>query len=198
MKKSTGYKEMLRDRCPFVLNAALKWCKAKDKWIDYIYYTHVKKYPKNQRSLAVKRVLGLKNVTTRREIYDHYRYVQFNKNITWEKVLSIPNDTLKMSFGETIDYETLYQENIEEYKYWKWVERWVIWFRKNLLPIEYIYKSGKYRKSEEDIKIEIISTFLRSLLPEVDEPEESKTKKFNYVNKLTDYLFKCAQESVDN
>ena len=35
--KKLGYKEMLRDRCPKMVNYALKWRKAKEKWIDHVY-----------------------------------------------------------------------------------------------------------------------------------------------------------------
>lgn len=35
--KKQGYKEMLRDRCPEVVNFALKWCKAKERWINHVY-----------------------------------------------------------------------------------------------------------------------------------------------------------------
>ena len=31
MTTKTGYKEMLRDRVPFVVDLALKWCKSKTK-----------------------------------------------------------------------------------------------------------------------------------------------------------------------
>lgn len=196
MKKSTGFKEMLRDRCPQTLNFALKWCKAKDKWIDYIYYTHIKRYPQNRRSSAVKMVLGIKNIVTRREIYDHYRYVQFNKNITWDSVLTIPNEALKMSFGQTIDYETLYEKDIEEYKYWKWVEQWVNWFRKNFIYIENCYKMTCLCKDEEEAKIRIITSYLATLLPTEDDEEETAQKKLKYVNKLADYLVRCCNKSV--
>lgn len=36
-----GYKAMLRDRVPRTVDLALKWCKAKDRWVEYVYYTHI-------------------------------------------------------------------------------------------------------------------------------------------------------------
>ena len=61
--KKQGYKEMLRDRCPEVVNFALKWCKAKERWINHVYDCFVRivgdevlengtiKYTKKDRSV---------------------------------------------------------------------------------------------------------------------------------------------------
>lgn len=62
MKKNTGYREMLRDRCPKVVSFALKWCKAKEKWLDYVYKEQV--WPlksKEKRLEQTKAILGIKN-----------------------------------------------------------------------------------------------------------------------------------------
>ena len=40
--KKLGYREMLRDRCPKLVSHALKWQKAKEKWIDHTYEKFVK------------------------------------------------------------------------------------------------------------------------------------------------------------
>ena len=53
-----GYRQMLCDRMPQTLDIALRWCKAKNKWVDYVYDNTIKKYPQKERSRAVKQVLG--------------------------------------------------------------------------------------------------------------------------------------------
>ena len=58
--KKPGYREMLRDRCPKVVNYALKWCKAKEKWIDHVYFNFIKIYAeKDQRNNATRIALGI-------------------------------------------------------------------------------------------------------------------------------------------
>ena len=39
---------MLRDRCPRVVNYALKWQKAKERWIDHAYANFIKIYCDNE------------------------------------------------------------------------------------------------------------------------------------------------------
>ena len=59
MKKNTGYREMLRDRCPKVVNYALKWCKAKERWLNYVYDNQI--WPlksKKERLNQTKLILG--------------------------------------------------------------------------------------------------------------------------------------------
>ena len=38
-----GYKNALRDRMPEYMDIALRWCKAKNRYIDYIYERYIKK-----------------------------------------------------------------------------------------------------------------------------------------------------------
>lgn len=59
-KKNTGYREMLRDRCPKLVNYALKWCRAKEKWLDHVYNSWIWMYVSNEeRYKAAKDVLGI-------------------------------------------------------------------------------------------------------------------------------------------
>lgn len=74
----TGYKEMLRDRCPLVVNYALKWQKAKEKWIDHAYNQFVKFYVDNkEKKHTTKIILG---------IAKFYRNFDFDKSIDWENL----------------------------------------------------------------------------------------------------------------
>ena len=49
-KQNTSYKEMLRDRVPLFVDLALKWCKAKEIWINHVYNNFINIYvDKDQR-----------------------------------------------------------------------------------------------------------------------------------------------------
>lgn len=60
--KRTGYREMLRDRCPMVVSHALKWCKAKESWLNHVYKNWIWMYADNEERLkATKTILGYDN-----------------------------------------------------------------------------------------------------------------------------------------
>lgn len=62
MKANTGYREMLRDRCPKVVGLALKYCKAKETWLDHVYKSWIWIYQsKKERLEATKNLLGSKS-----------------------------------------------------------------------------------------------------------------------------------------
>ncbi len=84
MGKTTGYKGMLRDRCPTVVNYALKWQKAKERWIDHAYANFIKIYcDKEERKNATRIILG---------IAKFYRNFDFDKSIDWENLT--PEETI--------------------------------------------------------------------------------------------------------
>lgn len=165
MRKITGYKGMLRDRCPKVVNYALKWQKAKERWIEHAYVNFIKLYVDNkERNHATRIVLG---------IAKFYRNFDFHKSIEWDNLL--PEDKL----------------------YWERVEGWVNWFMKNYAYIENMYEiSRKAGKSEFDIKVEIINSYLKTLLPSPDMKEEEKQAKYAYVDSLVDFLIKCFEDRI--
>ena len=76
--KKPRYREMLRDRCPKVVNYALKWHKAKDKWIDHVYKNFIGIYvDKDQRNNATRVCLGISG-----KYYDF----DFYKTICWDNL----------------------------------------------------------------------------------------------------------------
>ena len=78
MQKTGGYKGMLRDRCPEVVNYALKWQKAKERWIDHTYANFIKIYCDNEeRKHTTRIILG---------IAKFYRNFEFDKSIDWENL----------------------------------------------------------------------------------------------------------------
>lgn len=76
MTKNTGYRQVLRDRCPKVVNFALKWCKAKEKWLDYVYDNFIWIYSsKKERYAATKTIVGDK------------RNFNFHNTIDWNALM---------------------------------------------------------------------------------------------------------------
>lgn len=69
---------MLRDRVPVVIDLALRWCKAKTKWIDHVYSRFINIYClKEERYEATRIVLGISG---------KYRNFDFAKTIDWENL----------------------------------------------------------------------------------------------------------------
>ena len=59
MEQNTSYKKMLRDRCPKTVNLALKWCKAKEKWLNHVYKNQIWILSnKKERLNQTKAILG--------------------------------------------------------------------------------------------------------------------------------------------
>lgn len=150
---------MLRDRMPKMLDLALRWCKAKDRWINYVYDNIIRKYPSEKRSVIVKTILGIKQQYKHQEIYDTLRYVEF-KPITMEQVKSIPKSELYMKFSETIDWNTLSKDDPDMYNYWKAVADWVDWFSTSYTPIQCTYElSQKWKMGDDDIRPILMSKY---------------------------------------
>jgi hypothetical protein len=165
-----GYKAMLRDRMPEMLDLALRYCKAKNRWIDYVYDNMIKREPQNKRSNAVKTILGIKQQYKRQYIYDQIRYSELKK-ITKEQVQNIPKSELYMKFNETINWEKLSCDS-SMYNYWKDVSEWVDWFSKSYIPIKDTYDHAKSWNMEDKIIIPILMN------------------KYGINRKLTEFLIK--------
>ena len=76
--RHSGYKGMLRDRCPTVVNYALKWQKAKERWVDHAYVNFVRFYvDNNEKNHATRIILG---------IAKFFRNFDFDKSIDWDNL----------------------------------------------------------------------------------------------------------------
>lgn len=138
---------MIRDRMPFVVDLALKYCKAKDKWIDHVYENFVSKYPKEKRSIIIKVLLGLRQQVTRWEVYDYYKYIKL-MHVNRSQMSLIPNDEFYMPFKDTINWQNL---DSNSYEYWKQVVAWVDWFKTSYAAIQNSYEhSCAFNNTEED------------------------------------------------
>jgi hypothetical protein len=156
---------MLRDRCPEVVNYALKWQKAKERWIDHAYANFIKFYVKKEdRYNATRIVLG---------IAKFYRNFDFEKSIEWDNLTK------------------------EEHEYWKRVSSWVRWFMQNYAYIENMYSISKQAgKSDMKIKVDIICCYLSDLLPDENATNEEKQAKYEYVDKLVNFLIDCFEKRI--
>lgn len=164
MKK--GYREMLRSRCPKVVNYALKWKKAKSAWIEHTYASFIRIYcDKDQRNNAVRIVLGIKN--------GKVKNFDFRKSIDWDNLN--PKDTQ-------------YWENVSS-----WVEWFVNKYSyiENMYDI-----SKKNGKDDFDIQIEIIQNYLSWLLPSPQCTQEEKEAKYQYVDDLAEFLMRCIEGKI--
>lgn len=75
---STSFKEMLRNRCPAVVDFALKWCKAKQRWIEHVYENSIRIYKtKADKNEACRIVLGISK---------KHRGFNFHYSITWDNL----------------------------------------------------------------------------------------------------------------
>ena len=165
MGKTNGYKGMLRDRCPTVVNYALKWQQAKERWIKHAYANFIKFYvAKKERYNATRIVLGISK---------YYKNFNFDKSIDWNNLTP------------------------DEVKYWERVSSWVKWFTKKYAYIENAYViSKKCGKDEFNIKVEIIQNYLSALLPSEKANEEERQAKYEYVDKLVNYLINCFEKRI--
>lgn len=166
MKRTTGYKDMLRNRCPKVVNYALKWQKAKERWIDHAYANFIKFYiDSNERKHATRIILG---------IAKFYRNFDFDKSIDWDNLTP------------------------EETEYWTRVSSWVKWFTTKYAYMENnVYKlSRQAGKSEFEIKVELINSYLSALLPDENADEEEKQAKYKYVDDLANFLYECFEGRI--
>lgn len=114
---TNGYKSMIRDRVPRTVNIALKWCKAKEKWINRVFSLSAALYTtKDEKNSAVRKQLGI-----------HEGKQNFN-------------------FAESIDLELTKRDRFNritgEDKYWIWVNGWVNWFCENYAYLENAYNIG--------------------------------------------------------
>ena len=176
--KKLGYREMLRDRCPKLVNYALKWQKAKEKWIDHAYCYFIK---------IVGEELDINNKII--------RTAKENKRAVMTILLGLKNGKpTSFEFNSTIDWDNLTDE---ETVYWNRISSWVRWFRTEYAYIENAYDiSKKAGKDIYDIKVEIINNYLMTLMPSEDASWEEKIAKYEYVDSFVEFLIKCFENKI--
>lgn len=113
---------MISDNTPRTWDLALRWCKSKTKWIEYVYKQFVAVYNNNVmhtyaenkrlKGLAVKRILGV----AKRKRGEHY---PLSYTIKLDSFLVNPT-----------------KESIEEYDLWCGVIKWENWFSRSLIWLD--------------------------------------------------------------
>lgn len=103
MKRNNGgYKAMIRDRIPSTVDFALKWCRAKTKYVDLVYNQYIKFLnDKEQRKYQTRAVLGLvkgnrqfdfdwtiDNAVLSKEELEYWTFVK--KYVTWFSQIMLP------------------------------------------------------------------------------------------------------------
>ena len=92
---TNGYKGMLRDRLPKTIDIALKWCKAKERWIDHTYRNFIQMFSeKKDRDEVTRIILGISK---------KHKGFDFHKSIMWDNLSK---------------EETLYWQNVESWVNW--------------------------------------------------------------------------------
>lgn len=168
---------MLRDRLPKFVSFALKWCKAKEAWLDHVYKNFIWIYvSKKERLAETRRVLGYKT--------DLPREFKFEDTINWEG----------LNQDENVKMENL---SPEYKKYWENVRDWVSWFTKTVPLIEDEYKISKQEGADIiDLKRTIMLNWLSKYFPTKEDSAEVRKKKNKFINNLVDYLIDCFENRI--
>ena len=163
---------MLRDRLPKLVSYALKWCKAKETWLDHVYHNSIWIYQSNKERLAQTRLLlGYKERLPRE--------FKFADTIDWDNLID----------DKTIELKDATPKHV---KYWEHVANWVSWFQKTVPLIEDEYKISKTKGADLiDLKRTIMLNWLSDYFPTKDDSAKERARKNAYVNKLADYLIDC-------
>lgn len=134
---SKGFRGMIRDRLPIHVDIALQICKCKNKYVEHIYDRFVKCVPVNQRSLAVKQALGLKQAVTTEDIRVwSWSHGNFFKQKNYD-IHNIPREMLFHTFWTSIDWDSLDKETFIRFSA---TEQWVRYLKQMYPVFENIYK----------------------------------------------------------
>ena len=146
-KQSTGYKAMLRDRVPLLVNLALKWCKAKECWINHVYDNFVNIYvDKEQRYEATRIVLGISG---------KYRNFEFNKTIAWDNLTDEEIKSWKTVENWVEWFQNCAMEIKETYDEYKYVY--------NSTEIQMLLVDKFLDTQNEDLAYKLVSFIIKSI-----------------------------------
>lgn len=96
---------MLRDRLPKTIDYALKWCKAKEYWLEHVYRNFIWIYSNNEeRYKAAKLVLGIKKKKCN---FDFHNTINWDDLTPAQKLYWVSVETWVTWFRENM----LYVEN---------------------------------------------------------------------------------------
>lgn len=102
--KNNGYRGMIRDRMPYILDVVLRYYGAKNKWINHVYDNFVKIFKSNEdKDMAVRVTLGISS---------RYSIFLYNRSIEWT---SLDDEEKKFwkSIGSVYEWLRKYHLNLE-------------------------------------------------------------------------------------
>lgn len=136
------------------MDLALKYCKAKEEWINHCYNNFIRVVPQSERSVTVKEMLGISKKPGCKKLLTQDDYIMMA--LYGYKRKEIPtqeHSTLYYTFKETIDWEELDPSEVD---FWNGVCNVVNWFSKMYTYIESDYRiSVNIGKSKDDIRKEL-------------------------------------------
>lgn len=145
---------MIRGRCPYVVDLALKWCQAKERWVSRVYNDNVQLYktPK-ERSDAARYALGIR--------------------------VDGVQDRFIFATSINLDLLGFYENYTGEKCYWIWVNSWVNWFTEN-----YKYWENAYNCDSDQarFKIKFRTAYLEYLGEDCDKLANYLLKAFDKWN----------------
>lgn len=116
------------------------------------------------------------------------------RNKTTRLLLGLDKGSRVFNFEDTIAEDNMTSEEIS---YWNTVKMWVSWFQQKYAYIENAYKISKNKgDSIEDIKIDIMKSYLYSYCPTQNDSDKEKERKNAFINKLCDYLIDCFENRI--
>ena len=152
---------MLRDRLPKLVSFALKWCKAKEAWLDHVYHSSIWFINDNKERLAQTRLI-----------------LGYHENKPREFI-----------FADTIDWDNLSREEKDHWEtvasWVSWFTKTV-----PLIEDEYKISKQKGAELI-DLKRTIMLNWLSCYFPTKEDSAKEVKRKNAYVNKLADYLIDC-------
>ena len=118
---------MISDKIPKTWDLALRWCKCRGKWINYVYDSYIKPYNSN--------VMKSKQ--------ENIRLKSFYTKVYTREIAPKKGEN-KLTFIQTIKVDDLLINDFEEYQFWQTVYGWVKWFA----------DTGDYIRSSADIYLD--------------------------------------------
>lgn len=156
-----GYKNALRDRMPEYMDIALRWCKAKNRYIDYIYERYIKKENPKRKLDTIKIMYGLKPAMSIGDLYMMFKETGKYRPLTINDIKHAPSDLFRITFAETFKGDSEINQDEDLRNYWNAVNSWVVWFKQNWIYIKSLYRNlNLLGESEENIKEDIRNKFL--------------------------------------
>ena len=118
-----------------------------------------------------------------------------------EERLGVTRKLLGLDSKEGFNFEgTIMWDNLtkDEADRWKKIIGWVSWFQENHAYIETnAYKVSKsLGKDIVEIKLEIISHYLKDFCPTTKDSEKERERKNAFVNKLCDFLINSFENRI--